>query len=162
MKILSWNCQGLGNPKAVRALRKLFSNHSPDLVFLMETKLLNSNFNFISNVGDTYSVKAINCSTSGGGKAGGIALLWNHCTTDVDIINFDFNYIDVLISTANDPTKWRATGIYGYPQHNNKYLTCRLISDLSEVLNHPNWLVFGDFNIMLSNEEKQGGNSGGV
>jgi hypothetical protein len=86
----------------------------------METKLLNSNFKFIPNVGDTYSVKAINCSTSGGGKAGGIALLWNHCTTVVDIINFDFNYIDVLISTADNTTKWRATGIYGYPQQHNK------------------------------------------
>jgi hypothetical protein len=106
-------------------------------------------------MGDTYSVNAFNCSTIGGGKAGGIALIWNHCNIVIDIINSNFNYFDVLLSTVSEPTKWRATGIYGYPQQQNKHLTCRLISDLSEAYNHPNWLVFGDFNIMLSNEEKR-------
>jgi hypothetical protein len=124
----------------------------------METKLLNSNFDFITNSFDMYSVNSINCTTSGGGKVGGIALLWNNCTIMVDIINSDFNYFDVLISTVNEPSNWRATGIYGYPQHQNKFLTCQLISDLSETNNHPQWLIFGDFNIMLSNEEKYGGN----
>jgi exonuclease III len=158
MKILSWNCQGLGNPRTVRALKKLLDSHSPDLIFIMETKLVNSNFQFITNHFESYSARSVNCTTSGGGKAGGTALIWNHCTIMIDIINFDFNYFDVLISTESDPNKWRATGIYGYPQHQNKLLTCRLISDLSEVLNHPQWLVFGDFNIMLSDEEKLGGN----
>jgi exonuclease III len=158
MKILSWNCQGLGNPRTVRALKKLLASHSPDLLFIMETKLVNSKFQFITNNFESYSVKSVNCTTSGGGKAGGIALIWNHCTIMVDIINFDFNYFDVLISTDSNPNKWRATGLYGYPQQQNKLLTCRLISDLSEVNNHPQWLVFGDFNILLSDEEKLGGN----
>jgi hypothetical protein len=129
----------------------------------METKLLNSNFNFITNMFDSYRVKSINCSTTGGGKAGGIALLWNHCNIKVDIMEADFNYFDVLISTVNVNTvnendNWRATGIYGYPQQHNKHLTCKLINDLSEINNHPNWFLFGDFNILLSNEEKLGVN----
>jgi hypothetical protein len=124
----------------------------------METKLLNSNFAFITNSFDMYSVNSINCSTIGGGKAGGIALLWNNCTVLVDIINSDFNYFDFLISSVTETTKWRATGIYGYPQQHNKTLTCKLISDLSDTNIHPQWLIFGDFNIMLSNDEKHGGN----
>jgi exonuclease III len=39
MKIISWNCRGLGNPTAVRALKKLLKTQCPDLVFLMETRL---------------------------------------------------------------------------------------------------------------------------
>jgi hypothetical protein len=70
----------------------------------------------------------------------------------------DLNYSDVLISTAYDTDKWRATGIYGYPQHHNKHLTCRLINDLSETNIHDKWLIFGDFNLMLNNDEKLGGN----
>jgi hypothetical protein len=124
----------------------------------METKLVNSNFAFITNNFDMYSVSSINCSTTGEGKAGGIALLWNNCTIMVDIINSDFNYFDILISTVTETNKWRATGIYGYPHHQNKFLTCKLISDLSETNFHPQWLIFGDFNIMLNNEEKFGGN----
>jgi hypothetical protein len=124
----------------------------------METKLTNSNFSFLNSISDTYRVNSINCSTSGGGRAGGIALIWNHCNITVDIMDSDFNYFDVLISTATDPIKWRATGIYGYPQHHNKYLTCRLINDLSEYNTHSQWLIFGDFNLLLHNGEKMGGN----
>jgi hypothetical protein len=42
MKSLSWNCRGLGNPSAVRALKKLLKTQSPNVVFLMETRLKKS------------------------------------------------------------------------------------------------------------------------
>jgi len=51
---------------------------------------------------------------------------------------------------------WRATGIYGYPQHNNKFLTCSLISNLSNINQNSDLLAFGDFN--MCNNEKEGGN----
>jgi exonuclease III len=44
MKLLSWNCRGLGKASAVRALRKLILTHRPDMVFLTETKLQGSDF----------------------------------------------------------------------------------------------------------------------
>ncbi|XP_042954568.1 uncharacterized protein LOC122290977 [Carya illinoinensis] len=39
MKILSWNCRGLGNPQTVQYLGMLIKEKKPELVFLMETKL---------------------------------------------------------------------------------------------------------------------------
>jgi exonuclease III len=71
MKILSWNCQGSGNLRTVRALKKLITSQNPDIVFLMETKQLSSNLNFLSYFRDTYNMKIIDCITSGGGRAGG-------------------------------------------------------------------------------------------
>jgi hypothetical protein len=155
MKILSWNCQGSGNLRTVRALKKLITSQNPDIVFLMETKQLSSNLNFLSYFRDTYNMKIIDCITSGGGRAGGLALLWNNCNFDIDIKMHDFNYIDFLINAHNKV--WRATGIYGYPTNPNKYLTCKLINDLSLTNNNPNWLVFGDFNIIINSDEKSGG-----
>jgi len=38
MKLLSWNCQGLGSPLTVQALKALVVKEKPDLVFFMETK----------------------------------------------------------------------------------------------------------------------------
>ena len=41
MKFISWNCRGLGNPRAVRELGELIRTSHPDFVFLVET-LVNS------------------------------------------------------------------------------------------------------------------------
>jgi exonuclease III len=131
MNFIAWNCQGLGNPKTVRALRKLISTHKPDLIFIMETKLLDTQYYFLNSYIDTYSSYTINCSVSGGGRAGGLAMIWNHSTLNVDIKLADSNYIDMLISNPLDKHIWRATGLYGYPQNHNKFLTCQLINDLS-------------------------------
>lgn len=40
MKGLIWNCRGLNNPTApiIPKIKNLVGNHSPDFVFLMETK----------------------------------------------------------------------------------------------------------------------------
>ncbi|WJX56063.1 hypothetical protein P8452_41758 [Trifolium repens] len=50
--------------------------------------------------------------------------------------------------------QWRATGVYGYPQH----LTCRLMNTLSKSLINHNWILFGDFNLILNSNEKYGSN----
>lgn len=39
MKILSWNCRGLGSPSAVRALQRLIRLENFDLVFIMKSRL---------------------------------------------------------------------------------------------------------------------------
>lgn len=38
MKLPSWNCQGLGNPLTVQALRALVAQEKPNILFLMKTK----------------------------------------------------------------------------------------------------------------------------
>ena len=38
MKIMSWNCQGLGNQRAVDVLSHLVREKVPKILFLMETK----------------------------------------------------------------------------------------------------------------------------
>jgi hypothetical protein len=64
----------------------------------------------------------------------------------------------MLISNPPNSLTWRATGLYGYPQNHNKFLTCQLINDLSCTNVCSDWLLFGDFNLVLTNEEKLGGN----
>lgn len=73
MKILSWNCQGLGNPWRVRTLCDLCWRERPDLVFLMETMI-------DSAVLDRIRIKCgftngICCSSVG--NSGGMGCWWN-------------------------------------------------------------------------------------
>jgi len=112
----------------------------------------------LNSLTDQYKSFIVDCSTTGGGKSGGIISLWNP-SFDVDIKMFDSYYIDAIISSSLDNTSWRCARIYGFPQHHNKFLTCDTISNLANNNWNPNWLIFGDFNMILSNEEKMGGNS---
>jgi exonuclease III len=47
MIFLSWNCQGLENPSAVRDLHQMVKEKRPNLLFLTEIKLHNKNLDFL-------------------------------------------------------------------------------------------------------------------
>ena len=49
MNSLSWNCQGLGNPRSVRALHNIVRQWNSKVVFLMETKAKNRRMERIKN-----------------------------------------------------------------------------------------------------------------
>jgi len=159
MRIISWNCQGEGNPERVRAFKRLLRTHKLDIAFIMETKKLKSKSSNLCNISYLTNNLFVDCTTSGGGKAGGLGLLWNPDYVNIEIKDHDFNYIDFLVTDSKpNSIPWRVTGIYGYPKHNNKYQTCSLITDLASSNYNKNWLLFGDFNINLYNSEKLGGN----
>lgn len=43
MKILSWNCRGLGNPRTIQDLCHLVEEKMPNVVILTKTKLRKAN-----------------------------------------------------------------------------------------------------------------------
>lgn len=47
MNIISWNCRGLGDSRAVRTLTRMVRDEAPLLVFLVETK---ANTSFMKRV----------------------------------------------------------------------------------------------------------------
>jgi exonuclease III len=160
MKIMSWNCQGHGHPKTVRARQKLITANNPDIIMLMETKKHNITPQFKATFAATYSFFSIDCIVNGDrGRSGGLILLWNHCNCQVDIIDNDFNYIDMTITNTSTNIKWRATDLYGYPQNHNKHLTRSLINILNNNHTNKNWLLFGDLNLIQRETEKFGGNT---
>ena len=68
------NCRGLGSPEAVRSLMDLIRVHSPDIIFLSETKRWSSEMSKIRgqlNFDHGVWVDVI-------GKSGGLALLWSN------------------------------------------------------------------------------------
>lgn len=156
MSCLSWNYQGLGNPSTVHVLNRTIKQKRPNLVFLMETKLLKSELVFIQNKLGFNSIHVVDVDTSHGGRRGRLCLLWNN-SLDVSILSTLAHHIDACIKQVNDVGEWRFCGIYGWSEEIDKPLTWQLIQTLATSSNLL-WCCVGDFNEILYLYEKRGGN----
>ncbi|KAJ8431934.1 hypothetical protein Cgig2_017420 [Carnegiea gigantea] len=86
---------------------------------------------------------------------GGLALLWMK-TTSVSLLSCSANHVDIAIKWSTDAEECRFTGLYGFLEKENKLKTCDLLFDLRLHSALP-WSVGGDFNEILFNYEKKGG-----
>jgi exonuclease III len=103
MKLISWNCRGLGNATAVRALKKLIKDQTPDIVFLMETKLKTNDPNIYNKVfrGCLHHYFLVSCEFHKGNRSGGLAILWNH-NVKINISSIMVNNLNVYIMIPKD------------------------------------------------------------
>lgn len=74
----------------------------------------------------------------------------------VALNSYSDNHIDVIIGEASDPNRWRFTGVYGHPKAEDRHRTWSLLKTLYPRCSLP-WLLGGDFNEILSRDEKIGG-----
>ncbi|XP_021761699.1 uncharacterized protein LOC110726522 [Chenopodium quinoa] len=150
MKIISWNCRGIGNPRTVSVLRDLCWRELPYIVFVMETKIDSSRLEGIRNkCGFTDGISV--CSN---GLSGGIGLWWRDVSAR--LVSFSSNHIAVDIVNCNNGPIWRAVGVYGWPEKENKHKTWALMKNLRQHCSIP-MVFFGDFNEVLIDTEKEGG-----
>ena len=147
MKLLSWNCQGLGNPWTVRSLQKLLKDQGPTVCFLMETRLDRKGFN--KRCKDLPLPNKFIVKKPDGG--GGLALLWKRGVV-VEVINCTDNHILAKV-IEDDGFAWYLTGFYGWPESSQKEKSWALLSHLASFVDGP-WLCIGDFNAILSSTEK--------
>lgn len=80
MKIISWNCKGLGKGETVRYLTGLVKKHKSHCVFLMETK---GKFENMKRMCEKLGFKNYEI-VEAIGKAGGLTLMW---TDDINLVS---------------------------------------------------------------------------
>lgn len=114
MNLLSWNCRGLGSPRAIRILKDLIKTHNPNFVFLSETLVEVKDMSEITNklgFENSYAVNRV-------GRGGGLAILWKN-TIDCQVIESTNNYINVHVM-ENSSIAWRLTCYYGLPERSRR------------------------------------------
>lgn len=149
MSIISWNCRGLGNHRAVRVLGELLKTHKPDFLFLSETLSCSNRIKELSLKFGFSRYFAVDKR----GRAGGLAIFWKH-TMVCEVIDSSQNHIDVIISETN-LMKWRLTCYYGFPERERRRQAWDFLRLLSSNSNLP-WCVLGDFNDLLCGKDKKG------
>lgn len=151
MAIAKWNVRGLNNDIAIRQGRLFTKNHKPDFLFLMETKLLERKVTEMCNkfgFDKGFEVPRI-------GIGGGLMALWKD-SVEVILLTSSTNHLSCLLRWDNQPRFWHFCGFYGDPKTSNRHHTWELLRKLSTVYNGL-WLVMGDFNEILSQADKKGG-----
>ncbi|XP_074362176.1 uncharacterized protein LOC141702378 [Apium graveolens] len=149
MNAISWNCRGLGNSRAVRALRDVVKSYNPSIVFLMETLSIKERIEKLRGklgYDNQWVVDSI-------GRGGGLALIWKN-SVKCTVIGSGNNFIDVSITNANG-SEWRMTGFYGFPERARRKASWDLLKQLSGKSDLP-WIVMGDFNDMINIEDRKG------
>lgn len=145
MSTLSWNCRGPRNRHIVR--EKEVTSKDPNLIFLMETKLV---------VFETYGIKEGLKQPQGllvpsKGWSGGLALLWKQ-NMNVVVQTYLGSHINVVISLGDDAFM----GFYGNPKTNRSEESWLLLKRLSRE-NSLSWVCMGDFNELMHGGENEGG-----
>jgi len=81
MKIISWNIRGLNGRRKQKSLRDLIFAEKPDVLLLQETKCSNEDLNKLLS----YCWKQGEAvSTAAAGTAGGLVVLWNPATVQLE------------------------------------------------------------------------------
>ncbi|XP_042958110.1 uncharacterized protein LOC122293656 [Carya illinoinensis] len=150
MKILSWNCRGLGNPRTVQSLCFQTKEKAPDLVFLMETKLSQAKATKVARKARYECCVAVDAM----GRGGGLMLMWKQIMK-VELVNYSQRHINVIVKSEEDNSSWLLTCFYGHPEINRRKETWELLQSFNP--RNMGWGVIGDFNEILSHDEKVGG-----
>lgn len=126
MKLLCWNCRGIGNASMIRALKAQIKMAKPNLIFLSETKSLASRMGFVRNAIRFDNMLVVEAN----GQAGGLCILWKNVWL-IKEVEFNKNHIAVTISDAI--CEWLMVGFYGPSYFSKKKKAWEGLTTLLEV-----------------------------
>jgi len=152
MKILGWNCRGIGNPAIVKELRDLAKDYAPSVMFIMEAQICKYR---VENLRYTLGFDA-SFAVSSDGRSGGLGLFWKIEVT-VSVQKFSNYHIDTIIKVEGKEP-WRISFIYGEPNRSLRSRTWEIMKQMRSDSNLP-WVCVGDFNEILRREEQLGPNN---
>lgn len=153
MKTISWNIHGGKKPHATTELIYIKNKYNPDIMFILETMTNHTNSKRIlqpHNFQNTIIIDPIN-------YRGGIWVCWS--LNNLSMINHDSHNRCAHIRVLYKPLSkhFMITGAY-FPakEDQNQTFWDYMESVLSNI--DIQWLLIGDFNELLSPNDKAGGN----
>ncbi|XP_070018033.1 uncharacterized protein [Nicotiana sylvestris] len=147
-----WNVRGANNADFRRNIRELVNNHNPCMVALLETKMdnhasLREDFNFSDYI-----------ENPGVGRAGGMVIMWVDTLVAVERVRQTDQELHALVRVLPNYNPWIFSSIYASNSLVNRLDLWNNLKNIFANYKGP-WLMGGDFNDVLNQNEKWGGRS---
>ena len=153
MNILIWNCRGAMKPQFRKTVLDLVEWHAPLLMVITETRMSGAGaIELIESLPFDGSVVADTI-----GFAGGIWMLWRTDLVHVDILASTEQEIHAIIRVRSQSLTWIISAIYASPRFVERCMLWENLKLIATLHDLP-WALMGDFNEVITEEEKAGGN----
>lgn len=150
MKIVSWNCRGMGSNWTISYLREIWHKHKPEF-FFSETK---QDLNFFQGLQGHFGYDKL-VTVEPRGSSGGLALFYNN-DLNVNLLFTNNRMIDVEAEGMGK--KKFMTFVYGDLVQKFRRQVWERLTRYGLQRTEP-WFIIGDLNEITGNHEKQGGTS---
>lgn len=154
LRLVSWNCRGLGNPCKIEAVKDLQKIDMPDLLLLQETKL---DDNTVLAIGNEKWKKNTGYAISARGAFGGLSTLW---TADKSHLHNSFATQHWIYTELTHIQSNKHIGLFNMyvPNLYSEKKDCwNLLDDFLDIYNPQDIILAGNMNLTLSNSKKRGG-----
>ena len=152
MNFIIWNSRGALKPNFQGHIRNLVQEHNPAILVVMETKLGGDKAKEITDKMPFDG--AIHTNTIG--YSGGLWLLWNSDFVEVELLAKTEQEIHIEVQVRNSRLTWLFSTIYTSLRSEERSIFWDNLAKVVELHNLP-WVMAGDFNEPLINEDKFGG-----
>ncbi|XP_073020815.1 uncharacterized protein [Primulina eburnea] len=153
MKLACWNVRGFHKPLKQKSAQSIMTTHKLDIFGILESKFDEKALNAMLRLRFRGMNAIHNFQFSIKGR---IFVLWNSTTVDLDVICMSDQFIHVRIKCLKTEFCFYTSFVYGLHTICQRRLLWKDLLDIGNNCNIP-WMVLGDFNNVLSPDEKLGG-----
>lgn len=150
-KFISWNVRGVNEKEKRLAIRQTIILENPDMVCLQETKIADMSDRMAKELCgrklDQFATRDAE------GTRGGIFIAWTTRKFSLISTTIRTYSLSLLFKNLEDSSTFLYTGVYGPSVRINRPSFFEELKDLKPVNSIP-WILNGDFNVTMRNEER--------
>ena len=156
MKLVSWNCRGLGNHAKIEAVKDLLKSEPADILLLQETKIAGQ---ALLEISKSKWKKSSGKAVSARGSSGGLATLWSEDNYQLINTHETQHWIFMEIIHLASKLTISLVNLYVPVNYSEKRDCWNSLATFLEQETPNNIIIAGDLNIVLKAKEKRGGSN---
>ena len=152
MNSIIWNCRAASKPSFQKRVWEMVQKYNPAILVVMETRV---GVNRAREITGRLPFDGV-IHSDAVGFAGGIWVLWNSERVDVAHLASTEQEIHFTVKVHSSSVIWLFSAVYASPRCAERHILWNNLMNVAELHNMP-WVIAGDFNEPLVNDDKFGG-----